>query len=1143
MDNNDQNQRTELLSDAPAEDDAFEGGHDRVARALAGLIQEEDGGKAVALKGPFGSGKSTVVRLLENELDEVDKEKNEDTRIFTYDAWEHQGDPLRRSFIESLVEFLEEEGWADEGEWKDEIDRIARRKEETEHKTEPVLTEWGRSVALALFLSPLGLAGFAVFARGAIGEVQAQNPSSGWLAGFAALAVVSLVIFFLPLVQYWRAKRNTDDEDGDPFYLFFQKTQEKKKTKTIRTPDPTTIEFQEIFRDIISEALKDDSHQLIFVVDNLDRLPPEQALSTWATMRTFFETEGANEDKWMGRFWLIVPLNFEALRGVFTEGASTRKEEKRTGQNDDSEEGRDRELGAADSVEAFANKTFSTVFRVAPPVLSDWEQFMKDQLSEAFDLDKSEDAVDEIFHSVYRLYRITGVEDNSIPTPRDIKIFINRLSGLYRQWDEEIGLPMLAAYQLKGDEISQDGQDLTDTDFLTPRIKAELRNGHWQKQFAALHFNVDPDKATQVLIEEQVQTALETGNEEETLEEYSSIAGFANVIDRVIPKIARGDDPKPISLAAVALDTVSIGAEDVELEAWRKLRNGIRAARDWYPEEEREGEGLLKIIRRAPEFQQDALAQDILATVSSVDLDVSVQDFPNDATNWTDGLLPLVRAFKDREDLLRDTFHVPKDWPTYISVISHLEWEEDAQNLAPFFIPADGADPDGIDAAIADMVSADSISSAHLSGLKLAEHIEQIANADWTKTSDAIYGRLNWKNSISDEKIRIHLKTALVIAADYEFQYLWNKLGDGTGRANLSHHLQNYWNDDLGITALCVLLRVLYSAGKNRGNNHGNASQGHNHFTDILQNPDGYDSIVEETANVVEEFSITQDLLDAAVRWQNDAPDFVRKVVQKIATKSKASALLDYSAIVKHPDIVGEALQGKEEQFKTLVLEADQDGRLSEHLGSLDQDDWLKRLKNEDRVLDIALILIEEKDLQLPSAFQNALHEHAKWIVNQQSPPSRLQGNEWNQLLKALGDAKRNSFLLSLQRTLLSKAGESLVPVLSMYGDSIDRSGVVAEVSVPTPTETVNERFRPLLQRGNPEELEWLSNVLEGHPDLIKDTDDIGAAFQELIRDEYAKIDEGEKTGKQLERIADLADVDLTEPGDSEGEEAEEEGE
>ncbi|RLB33490.1 MAG: hypothetical protein DRH12_18340, partial [Deltaproteobacteria bacterium] len=54
---------THLLSDLPASEDAF-GGHARVARAIAKLLEEEEGGKAIALIGTWGSGKSTVVKIL-----------------------------------------------------------------------------------------------------------------------------------------------------------------------------------------------------------------------------------------------------------------------------------------------------------------------------------------------------------------------------------------------------------------------------------------------------------------------------------------------------------------------------------------------------------------------------------------------------------------------------------------------------------------------------------------------------------------------------------------------------------------------------------------------------------------------------------------------------------------------------------------------------------------------------------------------------------------------------------------------------------------------------------------------------------------------------------------------------------------------
>lgn len=283
---------------------------------------------------------------------------------------------------------------------------------------------------------------------------------------------------------------------------------------------------------------------------------------------------------------------------------------------------------------------------------------------------------------------------------------------------------MLAAYQLKGDDISQDGQELTDSDFLTSRIKAELRGGDWQKQFAALHFNVDPNKATQVLIEEQVQSALETGNEEEDLEEFSDIAGFANVIDRAVPEIARGEDPSPMALAALALDKVLLSAEDVEEKAWRELRNGIRSMENWYPKEEQEGEGLITIIRRAPEHRQDALVKNILGTLSSVSIEGSAEELSRNAAQWVDGVLPLVRVFRRRQELLRDTFHVPSDWPAYINAFSHLAGKEGAQEVAPFFVPSDSLEPDGVDVALADMVSDDSVGSAHLKGIKLMKLVE-----------------------------------------------------------------------------------------------------------------------------------------------------------------------------------------------------------------------------------------------------------------------------------------------------------------------------------------------------------------------------------------------------------------------------------
>ncbi|HXS18512.1 MAG TPA: P-loop NTPase fold protein, partial [Polyangiaceae bacterium] len=97
--------QTRLLKDEPVKEDKF-GSHQRVAQAIAELLKSEEGGRAIGIEGAWGSGKSTVVNLVSQHL-------NPDGRfeMFVFDAWAHEGDPLRRSFLEELCKFLQRRRW------------------------------------------------------------------------------------------------------------------------------------------------------------------------------------------------------------------------------------------------------------------------------------------------------------------------------------------------------------------------------------------------------------------------------------------------------------------------------------------------------------------------------------------------------------------------------------------------------------------------------------------------------------------------------------------------------------------------------------------------------------------------------------------------------------------------------------------------------------------------------------------------------------------------------------------------------------------------------------------------------------------------------------------------------------------------
>jgi len=315
---------TNFLPDEPVEQDEF-GSHERIADALYKTVTKGKGGKAIALVGSWGSGKSTVIKILEGKV-----KRQENLAVFVFDTWAHQGDPLRRSFLERLAEFLRERGWIEDGTYSEVKEKLTQRKEIVTTKTSPVLTWWGKVLAVSLILMPLGSALFGID----------RFRAFGFVILFAPTIIVTLA---------WLMKgKGGRPEDLEA--LFFQKTQEIQHSTAIRTPDPTSVEFSEMFIKVLGEGLRNKERRLVIVMDNLDRLITDEAREIWATMRTFFELD--REAEWREKVWLIVPYDPSVLKRLWS--------------LDEKED----ELPSA-----FASKTFQITFHVPPPVLSDWDKF------------------------------------------------------------------------------------------------------------------------------------------------------------------------------------------------------------------------------------------------------------------------------------------------------------------------------------------------------------------------------------------------------------------------------------------------------------------------------------------------------------------------------------------------------------------------------------------------------------------------------------------------------------------------------------------------------------------------------------------------------------------------------------------------
>jgi predicted KAP-like P-loop ATPase len=145
-----------FIRDEPAEEDFFQT-HGRLAKAIAGAIRTNPELRVVGLLGRWGSGKSTVVEHLKRELGSGAAKGAGAVHIFSYDAWLHQSDPVRRSFLESLLRFLIEGDWTSAETWEEQLLELTGQVEKTDVKQTPILTNDAKWIFLSLLPVPIAV--------------------------------------------------------------------------------------------------------------------------------------------------------------------------------------------------------------------------------------------------------------------------------------------------------------------------------------------------------------------------------------------------------------------------------------------------------------------------------------------------------------------------------------------------------------------------------------------------------------------------------------------------------------------------------------------------------------------------------------------------------------------------------------------------------------------------------------------------------------------------------------------------------------------------------------------------------------------------------------------------------------------------
>ncbi|MCA9346783.1 hypothetical protein KC960_04800, partial [Candidatus Saccharibacteria bacterium] len=94
----------QFITDEPIATDSsnyFDFYHKTIAPALKAIIENKTSPHTIGLFGAWGSGKSTIIKTLEEDPD-----LKINLPVFTFDAWKYQEDTLRRTFLIEFEQFL-----------------------------------------------------------------------------------------------------------------------------------------------------------------------------------------------------------------------------------------------------------------------------------------------------------------------------------------------------------------------------------------------------------------------------------------------------------------------------------------------------------------------------------------------------------------------------------------------------------------------------------------------------------------------------------------------------------------------------------------------------------------------------------------------------------------------------------------------------------------------------------------------------------------------------------------------------------------------------------------------------------------------------------------------------------------------------
>lgn len=529
------------ISNKPCGEDLADGkSQERLSNAISEYIISTDRNESsnlpriIGLEGGWGVGKSNVIQLLESKL----KDKY---YFFEYDAWGHQEDLQRRSFLEEFTTKLVEDnilvgkttisvnGVDETVDWHKAKEYLLSRKSKVETSKIPKLNNSFVAMILTVILTTIAVS---------IANVE-KIKENGWLSLLITFVPLFLAFVFLLLskkrIKSFFKKKMWKELFSDMFVVYSGKIENELVLSAISEREPSVNDFRQWMCNI-SKYICDRNKRIVIVYDNMDRLPSEKVKQLWSSIHTFF-AEGS-----FNNIWTLIPFDKNHLSCAF-----------------DNKE-KQKEL-----VNLFISKTFPIIYSVTPPVITDFEKIFDDYFVKAFG-----NTQDEYRYDINRIYRNT----NNNATIRDIIGFINQLVTLKNIWRDEISLIYIAIFTLKRDEIlDKPIEQLLSGKYLSKYICQIIADDEiLKKNISALVYGVPCEIAVQIPMSKYLDDCFITDSKLD-INKYIESKHFIPILDDKVHNNSDNilNDNIIHSLSKIDMSSLSSDSKDKIIKIWDVL--------------------------------------------------------------------------------------------------------------------------------------------------------------------------------------------------------------------------------------------------------------------------------------------------------------------------------------------------------------------------------------------------------------------------------------------------------------------------------------------------------------------------------------------------------------------------------------------